>query len=102
VTFVSDDPALMPLGTKFAKCRRMKREICRKKLKAFVGGAGICHAANKLILLAFLLTCHALIGASAASTTCSPVSPIGANKFDLLNQYLGIASGGDGGVRYRD
>lgn len=48
----------------------------------------------------FLLVVSAAILSSNCLATENPQS-IGLNKFDLVKQYTGLASGGDGSVRYR-
>ena len=53
--------------------------------------------------------CATVIGSSIAAITVSAISKpwpapkpmVGMNKFDLANQYTGLASGGDGGSAYR-
>jgi hypothetical protein len=50
------------------------------------------------LLLALVLGSFALCASRAAS---SSETSVGVNKFELALQYLGTASGGDGGVRYR-
>jgi len=48
----------------------------------------------------FLLAFSAAIADSSCLAADSPPS-VGLNKFDLLKQYTGLASGGDGSARYR-
>jgi hypothetical protein len=55
--------------------------------------------------LAFIVGCLSLAGISSNLAHANPTLPvnalIGVNKFDLLQQYLGTASGGNGSAAYQ-
>lgn len=51
------------------------------------------------LLIAFYFSTITLV--APACKAGAPNASVGLNKFDLLKQYTGLASGGDGGARYR-
>lgn len=54
---------------------------------------------RRVAIFFLLLVCVGSPGVASQSTGYSP--SVGLNKFDLVKQYTGLASGGDGSVRYR-
>jgi len=53
------------------------------------------------VAIVFLLVFSAAILGGNCQAAGQPSQSIGLNKFDLVKQYTGLASGGDGSARYR-